>query len=262
MDNLTRAGYLAHYRSDGCQSRIASAREIVRAHPGYALSVSWGKDSVAALILAASVWPTLTVLNARYPNPAERFADMDRVRDLALAMPALSKVTYVEVTCPGEWCMYERAGRAFAEPEAPEEREAARWWKQGFTSAMRAAQERAECVGVMLGLRQDESRARRMNVVTRGTSYTKRDGLNVALPMARMRGSDVWAVLVRAGAPWLRIYDIAPDRETARSGFVWSTGAIGAVARHGGVALWRRAYPVELAAWFDRWPELKDRSYA
>lgn len=261
MDELTRAGYLAHYRSAACQSRIGAALDVIRSHPGYALSVSWGKDSVAALILAASVWPGLTVLNARYPNPAERFADMDRVRDAALAMPTLRGVNYIEVSCPGEWCMYERAGRAFAEPETAEERDAARWWKAGFTSAMRAAQERAGCRGVMLGLRQDESWARRMNVATRGTSYTKRDGLNVALPMARMSGKDVWAVLVRTGAPWLRIYDIAPDRDTARSGFVWSTGAIGAVARHGGVALWRQAYPTELAAWFDRWPELKDRSY-
>ena len=261
MDDLTRAGYLAHASLPSTRARLLAAHEVLRASPAHALSVSWGKDSVAMLALAVQIRPRWVVLNARYPNPAERFADMDRVRDDVLGRPALSQVRYVEVACPGEWEMYERAGRAFAEPETADERAAAHWWKSEFTSRMAAAQADWGCSGVCIGLRQEESRGRRLNIASRGVSYRRADGLAVALPMGRLTGADVWAIHTQGCLPALRIYDVAPDRERARSGFVWSTGAIGAVARHGGVDLWRRAYPEELRMWFARWPELERQSH-
>lgn len=113
------------------------------------------------------------------------------------------------------------------------------------------------CDGVLFGLRQDESSARRLNVATHGVSYRRKDGLRVALPMSRLSGRDVWALLVDRDLPWLRIYDLAEaGRERARSGFVWATGAADAAARHGVMQDWRRAYPEEYHAWVKRWPTL------
>lgn len=257
MREAEREAYRLHGRLAVHRRRLAEARALIAASPDHALCVSWGKDSLALLYIAAQLRPDIVVLNARYPHPAERLADMDRVRDLVLARQDMARVRYIEVDCPGEWQMYERAGRAFAEPLTAAERAATTWWRREFVTRMRAAQERMGCRGILLGLRSDESRMRQLNVATHGTSYTKRDGQAVALPLARWTGRDVWAVLVAADLPWLRIYDVAADRERARSGLVFATGAFDAIARHGAVAEWREAYPDALRAWFEHWPELR-----
>lgn len=257
MRQEERRAYELHGRLPVHRRACQEAVTMIEAKPGHAVSTSWGKDSVALLALAVEARPGLVLLNARYPNPAERFADMDSVRDAVLARPEMRAVRYVEVTCPGEWEMYERVGHAFGQPTASAEREACRWWKRSLDEAMAAALANAGCAGVMLGLRQDESRVRRLNIAVRGAAYVRRDGADIALPLARWTGRDVWAALVTRGMPWLKIYDIASaGRERARSGFVWSTGAIDAIARHGVIQDWRRAYPGELMAWLRRFPEL------
>lgn len=257
MTPLERAAYLAHAASASHRRKVADAIAMIAGAPGAVVSTSWGKDSVALLHLAAVARPTIAVINARYPNPAERFDDMDRVRDLALAMPDMASVRYAEVDTPGEWEMYERSGGGFAEAVTPKQREAARWWKQNFTRAMDAAMRAAGGDAVALGLRAEESHARRMNVAMHGRDYTRRDGLRVLLPLANWSGRDVWAYLVSRGLPWLRIYDEATcPREVARSGFVFATGGGGAIRRHGVWDDWRRVYRPEFQAWLVRFPEL------
>jgi 3'-phosphoadenosine 5'-phosphosulfate sulfotransferase (PAPS reductase)/FAD synthetase len=261
LDALSRAGYLAHATDPAHVRRRDAALAIIAAHPDFAISVSWGKDSAALLWLAAQALPRPTAINARYRHPAERIGDMDCVRDKFLSRPDMRHVRYIEVDCPGEWEMYERAGRAFPSPLTLAERAAVKWWREEFTTRMRAAMTAVGCAGVMLGIRQEESRARRLNIACRGTSYVRADGLRVALPIGRFQGPDIWAVLVAHDLPWLRVYDVALDRGRARSGFVWSTGSIDAIARHGAVYDWRKAYPEEVAQWFARWPELRSVAY-
>jgi len=257
MTPLERAAYLAHAATPAHRRRVAAAMNMIISAPNAVVSTSWGKDSVVLLHLAAVVRPTIAVINARYPNPAERFDDMDRVRDAMLARADMADVRYAEVATPGEWEMYERAGGGFAEAVTPEQREAARWWKQNFTQAMGAAMRAAGGDAVALGLRAEESHARRMNVATHGRDYTRKDGLRVVLPIANWSGRDVWAYLVSRDLPWLRIYDECTcKREVARSGFVFATGGGGAIRRHGVWDDWRRVYRTEFAAWLARFPEL------
>lgn len=257
MKPIDRARYLADYARPRMERLIGAAAQLIAAHPDYAVSTSWGKDSVVLLHLAAQVLPGLRVLNARYPNPAERFADMDRVRDRVLAREDMQGATYREVATPGEWEMYERAGGGFAQAETPAQREAARWWKDKFTAHMGAAQAELGCNGAFLGLRAEESHARRMNILVRGDDYARADDTAICLPLARWSGADVWAYLVAHGLPWLRIYDEGScARERARSGFVFATGGAGAIRRHGVWEDWRRVYPDEFRAWLHSFPEL------
>lgn len=257
MSPLERAALVAHYASCTTVRRIDEASELLRRHGGYAVSTSWGKDSVVLLHLAAAINPTIHIINARYPNPAERFADMDRVRDLVLARDEMQQAVYREVSTPGEWEMYKRAGGGFAEAETAEQREATRWWKQCFTEAMAGALHDIGCDGVFLGLRAEESHARRMNLLVRGDDYARKDGQRIALPLGRWTGKDVWAYLAAHDLPWLRIYDAAHcGRERARSGFVFATGGAGAIRRHGTWEDWRRVYPCEFSAWMRQFPEL------
>lgn len=254
MTPLERAAYLARFARLG--GKLAAARRLIASHPDYAVSTSWGKDSIVLLHLAAKTIPGVRVLNARYPNPAERFRDMDAVRDAMLARPDMAGIVYREVDTPGEWEMYERAG-GFSSADTTEQRRAAKWWKEEFTRNMSGAMDDLGCVGALLGLRAEESHARLMHVIVHGADYQRRDGLRFALPLARWTGADIWAYLTAHQLPYLRIYDEASSgRERARSGFVFATGGAGALRRHGVWDDWRRVYPQEFSAWMQRFPEL------
>ena len=128
MTPIERAGYLAHAHTAAYRRREREALVLISEATDCAASVSWGKDSAVLLHLCARVNRGWSVLNARYPTPAERLPDMDRVRDAALALPLLAQVQYREVPCPGEWDMYERAGDGFADAETPRQRAAVSWW--------------------------------------------------------------------------------------------------------------------------------------
>lgn len=252
MTSAERLGYLAHAATPAFQRRVDEARTLIAAHPGCAVSVSWGKDSVVLLHLAAHTLPRVAAINARY-RPEERLPDTDAVRDAVLAR--LPNVAYREAPCVGEWEMYERAG-FFVDPETPEQREAVRWWKEAFLEALAEARRALGATGVMLGLRADESRARGMNYAVRGSSYL-RQGERVVTPLARWRGPDVWAYHVLHDLPWLHAYDAAPDRERARSAFTFATGGAGAIRRHGAWLEWRAAYPTHFEGWLERFPAMR-----
>ena len=257
MTPIERAAYLMHVETAAYRRQLSEATELIERHHDHVVSTSWGKDSMVLLHLAASVIHEVQAINARYPNPAERFADMDRVRDAMLSRPDMAHIRYTEVPTPGEWCMYERAGGGFSEAVTKQQREAARWWKSNFSANMNAAMERVGGAGVMLGLRAEESHARRLNLATHGTYYERKDGMHVVLPLSRWTGRDVWAYMVAHDLPRLRIYDeCSCTRERARSGFVFATGGAGAIRRHGVWDDWRRVYRAEFAAWVRRFPEL------
>lgn len=257
MDNLNKLAYHARYKTKPFIARLKYSADLIADHLDYAVSTSWGKDSIALLHIAAQINPHLCVINARYPNPAERFADMDCVRDLMLSRQDMQHVRYLEVDTPGEWEMYERAGGGFAQAETKQQLEAARWWKDNFLINMGKALNDFGCSGVFLGLRAEESHARRMNVLVHGDDYQRKDGSKIALPIAKWSGDDVWTYIAKHDLPSLRIYDLAScGRERARSGFVFATGGAGAIRRHGVWEDWRWIYPEEFRAWVDRFPEL------
>lgn len=257
MQAIERAAHLVRAGRKRFAWQVRSAVDLISAHPDYAVSTSWGKDSVVLLHMAAQVFPDIRVLNARYPNPAERFADMDSVRDRVLARDDMRRVRYLEVNTPGEWDMYERAGGGFAEAQTAQQKEATRWWKSEFVKNMGAALEGLGGKGNFLGLRAEESNARRMNIMVRGDDYEHKDGTAIALPLAHWSGQDIWAYLVAHDLPWLRIYDHAHcGRERARSGFVFATGGAGAIRRHGVWEDWKMVYPDEFRAWIKKFPEL------
>ena len=98
--------------------------------------------------------------------------------------------------------------------------------------------------GAMLGLRQEESRGRRLNVATRGLLYLRADGLWVAQPIARLTTLDVHAVLAAADVPLLPVYlCVDPGAEWQRLRKSWWVCA-GGPARHGHYAWLRRWWPV------------------
>jgi phosphoadenosine phosphosulfate reductase len=257
MTPIERAGYLAHAARPAFQRRVAAALELIAAHRGYCVSTSWGKDSVVLAHLCVTACRTMPIVNLRYPNPAERIADEDRVRDETLALEEFSKAIYLEETTPGEWEMFERAGSGFSEAQTAEQRQALAWWAKEYDAAAKRVEKRARAAGTLIGICKEESVGRRLNLRTRGLSYEKKDGRRIAAPLGDWRADDIWAYLVSRGLPWLRLYDLATrGRKVTRSGIAFAAGAGGVTRAQGVWEDWRRVYPVEFGAWMRRFPEL------
>ncbi len=263
MTALERIAYLTHSKRPSFEKKVAETIEFIKTYPNYCVSVSWGKDSVVLLHLVAQTLTAIKTcaINARYPNPAERLVDMDKVRNELLTRGDMQGISYQEVDTPGEWEMYERVGYAFPDASSPEEKAAAKWWKENFTRNMATAANQLGCIGHFLGLCADESRGRRMNVRTHGQAYIRKDGIAIALPLSFWNPKDVWAYHVKYDLPCLRIYDTSPrGREKARSGFVFATtGTDDYIHSQGVWREWLDTYPNEFNQWLNRFPELRER---
>ena len=249
---IERAAYLAHARSLSYRKRIASATQLIYGNPNHCVSVSWGKDSVVMLHLAASVLDRVKAVHGRYRQEAEQFEDMDFVRDQMLAK--LQNIDYSEASVTGNWQMYERVDHFFLESETAREREAHTWYRKLWAAEMSALTGDK----VMIGMRPEESRIRRMLVARFGAEYTTKAGRSTVLPLVGWGAKDVWAYIVSNDLPWLKIYDVARSRDKARSDFAFGESGVSVgLMRQGQWLEWRDAYPNHFAVWINRWPEMR-----
>lgn len=249
---LQRAAYLAHAYTAGFKRKLDRARALIVRNADHCVSVSWGKDSVVMLHIAHSVLGNLKAVHGRYRTECERFEDIDAVRDAVL--DKLAGVDYSEAEVTGNWQMYELAGCFFVEPETPEQNKAHAWYRSQWAHEMSAMTGDK----VMIGMRPDESRTRRMVVARFGAEYTTKAGRSTVLPLVGWSGKDVWAYLISNNLPWLRIYDAQKNRETARSDFAFGEkGVSGRLMAQGQWIDWRTAYPDHFAKWLHAWPEMR-----
>ena len=252
MTPIRRAAWLAHAAMPAHRATARKSIDLIASNgASYAVSVSWGKDSVAMLHLAAQALGHVTAIHGRY-SPNEELPDIPAVRDAVLAKLG-AQVTYIEVPVWGDWEIYERAGRFFLAPETDAERALLRQWKAEFVAAIEGAAASAGCAGMMLGMAGHESHARRMNIAVRGNHYQANGRLPTLLPLARWKADDVVAYHLANQIPWLKIYDDADDPRQARSEFAFVAGAGDATRRHGGWAAWKQSYPELFRVWQKKW---------
>lgn len=251
LSKIERAAYLAHYHSRSFKNKLARATDLILKHPDYCVSVSWGKDSVVMLHLAASLLKSVNAVHGRYKTECERFEDMDYVSNMVLGM--FNNIDYSEALVTGNWQMYERCGHFFIDPSTPEENKAHTWYREQWSDEI------GKLTGdkVMIGMRPDESRIRRMLVARFGSSYTTKSGRSTVLPLTGWSGKDVWSYLIANNLPWLKIYDVSRSRERARSDFAFGEkGVSRSLMMQGQWLEWREAYPNHFNQWVDRWPEM------
>ena len=248
---LLRAAWKASATTPRFCATIDKSALAIRQHPTYAVSISWGKDSVAMLHLACRTLGHVVAVHGRY-SANEELQDIPEIRDKVLGLLG-SSVTYIEVPVWGDWEIFERAGRFFLEPETPEERAILKAWKAEFVAAIEGAAVAAGAAGVMIGMSAHESHGRRMNIAVRGEHYPASGRVPTLLPLARWSADDVCAYHAAYDLPWLRIYEQADDPRRARSEFAFAAGGGDAIRRHGAWEAWRAAYPELWGRWQARW---------
>lgn len=254
MTPLQRAGWVAHASLPAHRRVVGRSVDLMRSYPDYAVSVSWGKDSVAMLHLACQTLGRVTAVHGRY-SVNEELPDITTIRDQVLAVLG-DRVNYVEVPVWGDWEIFERVGRFFLQPETPHEKAILKTWKAEFVGSLESAAISAGAAGVMVGMSAHESHARRMNIAVCGVHYTARGRLPTLLPMARWSADDICAYHAANDLPWLRIYEQSDDPRFARSEFAFAAGGGDAIRRHGAWSTWRAAYPDLWNCWRERWPEI------
>jgi 3'-phosphoadenosine 5'-phosphosulfate sulfotransferase (PAPS reductase)/FAD synthetase len=96
-----------------------------------------------------------------------------------------------------------------------------------------------------LGLRQDESRARRMNRAVRGVFYTKKNGVAISTPIVDWSGNDVFAFALQNKLELLPIYKCLAFIHSAEPWRIREAWWLPQedTARYGGVAWLRHYYP-------------------
>jgi 3'-phosphoadenosine 5'-phosphosulfate sulfotransferase (PAPS reductase)/FAD synthetase len=248
--NSWQATVAIHARTRLHARRIDEARRVIgdllSQDTNPAVMWSGGKDSTALAHLAIRVCPGLELVSEKddLDYPGER----QYVEDLAASWRARLTVLVPDVS-PARWM--EEHAREIAIGGDMHGR-AAGLSKACFYSVVeRASRGRA----IMLGLRSEESAARRVNRATHGNLYRAR-GQWVATPIADWTGLDVYAYLLVNGIELLPLYRciaLMHSREPWRlRKSWWIQGAAGSM---GGVMWLRHYYPslyAKLVEWSPR----------
>jgi len=238
---IQRAAYLAHWRTDAMRRRVAEARAVLERASSLgrvSVSMSWGKDSVVAGHLALQYLPppvTMMHIASSYRLPGfERVQAYFAARsDLHIIEPRRTLQETIE------W---------LREVGLPHERTTAQ--QRAVVKAIKKDVGTAWCIehgfGVqVMGIRADESKARRAFLRAKGAIYDAR-GIKAACPLAWWTAKDVWAYIVAYDLPYHPLYDCethGQTRETLRNtGWLSTDGA-----EHGRIVWLREHYPEQYA---------------
>lgn len=239
-DALQRAA-LVHARTTAHRRRVDAARRSIglalEASSSAAVMWSGGKDSTCLThLVCAELGYNVPVASEKddldYPGERAYVEDLGRAwgLDLVILEPAVS---------PRAWYA-EHAREVYGEDVHGR---AAEMSKKCFYEVVDGWSRGRDLI--FLGLRAEESRARRMNRAVRGQLYRKASGQMVSTPIVDWRGLDVYAYAAARGIEFLPLYrciafDHAREPWTVRKS--WWVPAGGA-DRKGGTAWLRRYYP-------------------
>ena len=230
-----------HARSPAHRRKVEAARETVTrcidATPDAAVGWSAGKDSTALVHLACvEMGHALPVYSEKddldFPGERdyiERLAALWGL-DLTIVSPDVSLQQWI-ADHAGEL----DAGEDFHGRAAALSREHFYGLIESYTGKHGA---------VLLGLRQEESRGRKMNRALRGKLYQKRTGQWICTPLADWSGLDVFAYLLSRDVPVLDVYRCIGFMHRSEPWRVRKSWWIpGAHSRKGGMVWLRRYYP-------------------
>lgn len=203
MTGEDREQYLAHARLPVVQRRIAEAMEDLdswrqRCRKPY---VAWstGKDSTVALWLARQVDPDIEAVyfdaDASLPETEQMLRDVPDLWGgpfrVVKTRPLLEVLAHYGLDHPR--IEYQTMRATVYEPVQQLRTE-------GYD-------------GVVVGIRAEESRGRRMGVARYGRIFDSRaSGMLTAWPLARWTSMDVWAIIAAHDIPYNRAYDLPWDR--------------------------------------------------
>lgn len=246
----------AHARTQGFKRRVELAKHLcdraLNEHPNAAIGSSFGKDSCAMTHLVC------VELGHRLPVYCHRDdLDFPEAREFSERFTARWDLDTRFLTAPFSVRQWLNEHAHELESGADLHGRATAMAKGAFYDVIDAAMAQYDCV--FIGMRADESRARRMNRAVRTDLYRKKhsrrhDGQWTCTPLGGWHGIDVYAYAVSRGLELMPLYQCIAFMHRTEPWRVRESWWIpeANTARYGGIAWLRRYYPSlwrQLRAW-------------
>lgn len=230
--------------------RVLGARQILERaslHAPFAVSVSWGKDSIAMLDLAIETLGRVTAIHMASPYALPGSEHVQEHFAARCGLHVLSSTRNLAEYI--EWCReiglpHERGRSRQIRVVTEIKRNRAISWCDGHGIVMQ-----------VLGLRIEEKGPRARVLRIRGPVYQLADGSWRANPLAYWSARDVWAYLVTRGLPWPRLYDCETHGMTRQT--IRNTGWLSTDGAHEGRIAWLKFhFPDQYRDLLDAFPQV------
>lgn len=252
--------YMLHASLPTYKRKLQASLELLKKakemNGKWCVSYSTGKDSTVALDLAYQIFgDSLIVLHQSYGK-----TDLPGTAELLEKTRHKYPLKFIINQAPSNLDVLAKAGGFFDNPTTKQQKEAWKWWReQGWEKADEMARD-AGVTGNIVGLRAQESRARKISTYVHGTIfYNKKQQLYQCRPLAFWDSRDVWAYIISNNLEYHPVYDFARNEEERgriRNELTLIRG-IEALSERGLLAETRMRYPEFVEEILMEYPELK-----
>jgi phosphoadenosine phosphosulfate reductase len=195
VNEIQKAGFMAHAQTDGFQRKVDHALDIIRLAPPPYVAFSGGKDSLVALALARQIYKYPTAMwcddELEYPEQETYIPDV-------CAHMGVDLVVMQGGSTHADWFRPWTDTPFWRQPSPYmiwDDRHPS-WW------AMEHGYE-----ATILGLRRDESIKRRLYLSKKHEVYQVKTGMVMCHPIAGWTLNDIWAAIVAWNLTYNPVYD-------------------------------------------------------
>jgi phosphoadenosine phosphosulfate reductase len=255
------ANYLLYAKLRCFNSTVEYSKRIIRDALAQSMkpyvACSWGKDSLCLLHLVCNERPGIDAIWVT----TDEFDEWPGTYDVAQSFCDRHDVNLSTVaTMPVTEC-YRRTGGFYVFAETEDQRRADRDYNRSFIEAITNKADEMGCNLAFIGLRQEESKGRRIMLRKHGSLfYAKSRDVMECFPLSRWTGKDVWAYIALNELPYPELYDYAEDRERARNGamFAANVPTYGGESHYNGqLAALKQVYPDLFNHFAAEFPEVR-----
>ena len=214
------------------------------------LSFSGGKDSTVVASLVTKFYPDIPVIHIRNPelDIPENLANVKKIAEnLNLNLEIIE--------CKKDpWIILNKQNNLFKELN----NSSSKLNKICFFEPLKMAVQKRNYDGHFMGLRAEESRARKMNFKYNGFIYERSNGMKVCCPINHLKGLDVFAYLFSNNIPIHSVYfknDLGDPPERIRVGW-WLPGE--KTSKHGYCTWFKYYYPDLFNKLSIKFPEVRN----
>lgn len=205
--------YVVYSKLDIFKNRVKKAIEITQkalclsSMPS--LSFSGGKDSVVLLDIAIKAGFKGRLMFFRYGNNALGGLETPKENvELLKYYANMYELEYDIVDCLGESDCWDMCGKFLLIPETPEEKRIFNKTNYDFKFKSKEHQKKYGIDLRIMGMRKEESNARRITLAKKGYIYNTKDRKSLTCcPLSNFTSMDIWAYIFANNLRYLSIYD-------------------------------------------------------
>lgn len=233
---------------------ITIARDALKNSESALMSFSGGKDSIVMLDIALKAGFCGELLFFNYGICTDKETPQE-TRDIIQHYSKLHGLKCNIVDCLGEFDCWDELGYFCLFPESEQEKKVFKETNKDFAKKAKDFQAKHGCDLLFIGMRKDESKARKIMLCKKGHTYTtKNRDCVTCCPVSNFTDDDIWAYIYANNLKYPSFYDCPHlDRGKIRNEpcLLYND----AIVRHGGAYEFKILFPEYMAEIKKRYPE-------